>query len=311
VPAGDPASATLNATTGELHFRIPAGPPGVDTASAEGLPAGEPPTVAFDSATRNLHFAIPAGADGRSVTSASATTVEAGSPASASFDSESGALAFEIPAGPPGTGVASASAETVPPGSPAAATFNAGTGDIHLQIPAGTPGTSVLTAVADTLPPGSAATASFNAVTGQLALGVPQGQPGAAGGGGVPLIAAGQFRLNGAPDFQLGGLKATLLPQANLVPPTSGVYHLAFDKFGPGRPYLVTGLPLAVLAVGTRTFELLPPDATGIPAGCAEGFAARGIAPNSGLVVRITGIDPSSGKFGFQVQIADLSGVIG
>jgi hypothetical protein len=60
VPAGDPATATLNSATGELHFRIPAGPAGVDTASAEELPAGQPPEVALDTATRNLHFKLPA-----------------------------------------------------------------------------------------------------------------------------------------------------------------------------------------------------------------------------------------------------------
>jgi hypothetical protein len=164
---------------------------------------------------------------------------------------------------------------------------------------------------AQTLAPGSPATASFNAISGQLVLGIPQGPQGQAGAGGIPIVAAGQFAPGGQPQFQLGGLRVTQLPQASLVPPTPGVYHLAFDKFASGRFYLVTGIPLAALPVGARTFELLPPDASGIPQGCAEGFAIRALRPNSGLVVRITGADPSSGKFGFQVQIADASGVIG
>jgi hypothetical protein len=85
----------------------PMGPPGpgVDSADAETVPAGTSASASYDAATRHLHFKIPAGADGlpgtpgTSVKTADAEDVPNGQPADASFNAATGNVHFKIPAG--------------------------------------------------------------------------------------------------------------------------------------------------------------------------------------------------------------------
>ena len=124
VDFGQPATATLNSTTGELHFRIPAGPPGVDSADAETVPNGTPASVSFDATTRNLHFVIPAGPVGPQgpigVTGPAGPAGAGGGTGPAGAQGPQGPQGPVGPAGPQGptgaTGAAGAAGATGPPG---------------------------------------------------------------------------------------------------------------------------------------------------------------------------------------------------
>jgi len=129
----------------------PQGPSGTSVTSVDAVTVAptQPASATFDAVTGNIHFEIPAGAPGEGgggVKSADAVTVAPTQPASAIFDAVSGNIHFEIPKGAeglqgqPGKGVDSVDAVSVPPTQAASATFDPATGHIHFEIPKGEKG---------------------------------------------------------------------------------------------------------------------------------------------------------------------------